>query len=290
MDRLVRLGDFLRSRRARLQPVEAGTVTRGRRRVPGLRREELARLAGLSVDYYTRLEQGRSKNASPAVLDAIARALRLDEAEREHLVSLASPLLSPGRGQPRTSQNVRPETYEMLDTLERAETPSCVIDQYTDVLAANRVFRALMMWDDPTMTPERNLVKFAFRNPRARDLYLDWNLVAADATAMLRFTAGRYPDDRRISQLIGELMSGEDFRRVWGQHHVYKLMCAPKRYHHHVAGDFMLSFQVLALTTSPDQNLCAYTAKSGSPSASALRLLAEWAKANDPRPPNDENA
>jgi transcriptional regulator with XRE-family HTH domain len=264
--------------------VDAGPAASARRRVPGLRREELARLAGVSVDYYTRLEQGRSKNASPAVLDAIARALRLNETERDHLFALASPLLNPIRGQAGARQRVPPITYELIETLEHADIPACVLSQCLDVLLANRTFRALMNWPDDRQAGGGNLARFCFLDPSAHDLYRDWEHVAADITAVLHFAVGRNPGEPRLNELIGELLHDEDFRRVWAAHHVYESTSGNKLYHHPIAGDFSLHYQILRLPGEPEQFLCMSTAAQKSPSADALTLIAKWAKTrSDPR-------
>jgi transcriptional regulator with XRE-family HTH domain len=277
MDRLVRLGDFLRSRRARLQPIEAGTVAQGRRRVPGLRREELARLAGVSVDYYTRLEQGRSKNASPAVLDAIARALGLNETERDHLFTLAGPILKATPSHTGTRQRVAPATYELLETLEDAGIPASVLSWCLDVLIANRPYTALLMWSDDRPARDRNLARFCFLDPSSRGLYRDWDRVAADITAILHFAVGRHPGEPRLNELVRELLDDEEFRRVWAAHHVYESTSGTKGFRHPIAGDFSTNYQLLRLPGEPEQYLCICSAARGSPSASALALLAKWA-------------
>jgi transcriptional regulator with XRE-family HTH domain len=265
--------------------VEVGTAAQGRRRVPGLRREELAQLAGVSVDYYTRLEQGRSKNASPVVLDAIARALRLNETERDHLFTLAGPILKPIRSHA-GEQRVRPETYELLDTLEHAGTPACVFSQCLDVLIANRPYRALVMWSDDRPARDSSLARFCFLDPSSRGLYRDWERVAADITAVLHFAVGRHPGEPRLNELIGELLDNEDFRRVWAAHHVYERTSGTMGFHHPIAGDFSINYQLLRLPGEPEQLLCVCTAARGSPSASALELLAKWARTRS-RPHND---
>ncbi|GAA4570116.1 helix-turn-helix transcriptional regulator [Planotetraspora kaengkrachanensis] len=287
MDRLVKLGDFLRSRRARLQPVEGETAAQGRRRVPGLRREELARLAGVSVEYYTRLEQGRSKNASATVLDAIARALRLNETERDHLFALASPILHPVRDHPGSRQQVPPATYELLDTLEHAGVPACVLSRCLDVLIANRPYRALLMWSDDRPVRDRNLARFCFLDPSARELYSDWEHVAADLTAVLRFALGRHPGEPKLNELIEELLGDEEFRRVWAAHHVHERTSGRKGFHHPIVGDMSVTYQFLRLPEESEQFLCVCTATRGSPSASALDLLVKWAMSGYP-PHNDQ--
>jgi transcriptional regulator with XRE-family HTH domain len=254
----------------------------GHRRVPGLRREELAQLAGVSVDYYTRLEQGRSKNASPVVLDAIARALRLGSAERAHLFDLSSPLCGPGRCGKVPPQRVHPETHVLLDTLERADVPAAVIGLRTDILAANLLFRALMIGFDTMSTRDRNLARYVFLDPRSRELHRDWHIVAADATALLRFAIGRHQEDPTLHELTRELcLNSEDFRRIWDEHHVFERISGTKRYRHPAAGEFTLSYQALTLPGDADQMLLVYTVEQGSPSATALQLLAKWARAQD---------
>jgi transcriptional regulator with XRE-family HTH domain len=254
----------------------------GHRRVPGLRREELAKLAGVSVDYYTRLEQGRSKSASPVVLDAIARALRLKEAERAHLFDLASPLCGKGRCGRVPPQHVHPQTHLLLDTLERADVPAAVIGFRTDILAANLLFRALMIGFDIKTPRGRNLARYIFLDPRSRKLHRDWDIVAADVTALLRFSIGRHPEDPSLNELTRELtLNSEDFRRVWDQHQVFERICGAKRYRHPAAGELTLSYQALTLPEDADQMLLVYTAEPGTPSATALRLLSKWARAQD---------
>ncbi|GII55889.1 transcriptional regulator [Planotetraspora thailandica] len=277
MDRAGDLGEFLRSRRGRLAPEADDTTAEGRRRVPGLRREEVARLAGVSLEYYTWLEQGRSKNASPAILDAIARALRLDEAERDHLFTLATPAFRPVRDRMGSAQPVPPGARDLLDALGPCGVPACVISQRMDVLSATRSFMALQTWADGKPARDRNLARFCFLDPRSRDLYLDWDHAAANITAMLRFAAGRHPGDVELDGLIRELQQSDDFRRVWAAHHVFEHSSGTRRYHHPIAGDFVLNHQILRLPTEPEQFLHLFTAPQGSPSAAALAMLATWA-------------
>ena len=271
------LKEFLRSRRARLRPEDSGlTGTGGGRRVPGLRREELARLAGISVDYYVRLEQGRNLNPSDAVLDAIARALRLDDTERAHLFSLARS--TPARRRtPVRPQRVATATYQLLETLDEAVSPALVLGRRLDVLAINRTARALV--GDFTALParERNYARFVFLDEAARDLHPDWAAVAADTVATLRLDAGRHPDDPALSALVGELsVKDEDFRRWWADHRVLARGSGVKRYHHPVVGELTLTYQALTLPDGPDQTLFVYTAANGTPGHTALRLLAQW--------------
>ncbi|GII56556.1 transcriptional regulator [Planotetraspora thailandica] len=276
MDRLVGLGDFLRSRRARLNPEDVGMEDVGRRRVPGLRREELARLASVSLGYYTRLEQGRCKNASPVVLDSIARALRLNQSERDHLFALASPIIAPVRRPAGAWQRVSPLTCELLDALEHADTPACVFSHCLDIMAANRPFWALHMRQDDRLERDDSLPRFFFLDPNSRRLYLDWEHVATDVTAMLHFALGRHPGDPRLNELIGELLENEDFRRVWAAHHVYERASGTIAFDHPIVGDFSIHYQLLRLPGDPEQFLFVCTAAQGSLSASALERLAKW--------------
>lgn len=207
MDQRTELSEFLRSRRARLQPSDVGLPDYGgRRRVPGLRREELAQLAGVSTAYYVRLEQGHGENVSEAVLDAIARALRLTHAEREHLRRITKPVRRrPGRGRPARPQPVRPEFQQLLDAMENV--PAYVIGRRLDVIAWNRLGSALA-GDFAALPPDhRNMAWQVFLDPAARELYLDWEGKAADVVGILRLDAGRDPDDPRLTSLIGELSS-----------------------------------------------------------------------------------
>jgi hypothetical protein len=247
----------------------------GHRRVPGLRREELAKIAGVSVDYYSRLEQGRSKNASPVVLDAIARALRLNEAEREHLFDLAGPVLD--HTHTPVVQAVHPSTHQLLDALDRGDTPACVLGRYTNFLATNRLYRALLMWDDGPPR-NRNLAQLTFLDERCRLLLRNWDVVSGDVTAMLRFGVGRHPQDPALRELIQELLTASDpFRRLWAVHNVHDRPSGIKYYRHPIAGDFSVNYQGLTLA-EPDQYMCVHTAEPESASAAALALLAKWAR------------
>jgi transcriptional regulator with XRE-family HTH domain len=268
------LREFLRSRRARITPDEAGLVSApGTRRVPGLRREEVAQLAGVSVDYYVRLERGRNVNVSEAVLDAIARALRLDDVERSHLFAIAKP--SRARPRPLPPQRVRPGLYRILETL--TETPAIIIGRRTDVLATNRLARALYTDFDALPYRERNMSRFVFLDEAARELYANWEAVARTSVAALHLYAGRHPHDPQLAALIGELsLRDEDFRRWWADHDVARRTFGSKHFHHPVVGDLTLDYEALAVTGDPDQVLGIYTAEPGSPSEEALRLLASW--------------
>ncbi|MEU7527966.1 helix-turn-helix transcriptional regulator [Saccharothrix sp. NPDC042600] len=269
------LGEFLRTRRARVRPDDVGLPGGGRRRVPGLRREELALLAGVSVDYYMRLEQGRTPSVSDAVLDAVARVLRLDETERAHLRNLVRPR-TPRKHVP---QRIRPGLRRLLDMMEG--TPAFVLGRRTDVLAWNALADALYNFGElgPDMV---NAARHAFLDPDARRFYRDWPTIAADTVAVLRMDAGRHPDDPRLAALVGELsMKDETFRTLWAQHAVLEKTHGSKLFRHPVVGDLDLDYEMLALPGDPDVNLAVYTAKEGSPSAERLRLLASWAASVD---------
>ncbi|MEV8439912.1 helix-turn-helix transcriptional regulator [Actinosynnema sp. NPDC051121] len=264
------LGEFLRSRRARVSPEDVGLPGGGRRRVPGLRREELAMLAGVSVDYYMRLEQGRTPAVSDSVLDAVARVLRLDETERAHLRNLVRPAPSK-RPAP---QRVRPGLRRLLEMM--GDVPAFAMGRRAEILAYNPLADALYGFDD--MPPdERNCAKQTFLWPGARTFYRDWPTVAADMVAFLRLDAGRYPDDARLAALVGELsVKDETFRKLWAQHKVMEKTHGIKLLHHPVVGDLDLDYETLQPTGDPDVVLAVYTARVGSPTEERLKLLASW--------------
>ncbi|MFF7453097.1 helix-turn-helix domain-containing protein [Kitasatospora sp. NPDC008115] len=280
MDQRTELSEFLRSRRARLRPADVGLPDYGgRRRVPGLRREELAQLAGVSTAYYVRLEQGHGDNVSTAVLDSIARALRLDPAERDHLRRIARPTRR-GAGRPRASrpQRVRPELQQLLDAMDGV--PAYVLGRRLDVIAWNRLGNALI-GDVAALAPEqRNLAWQVFLDRSSRELYLDWEGKATDLVGMLRLEAGRDPDDPRLASLIGELsVKSEDFRRLWAAHDVRDKGHGVKELHHPVVGRLTLRYETFRPAGDPRQVLVVYHADPGSASAESLRLLASWTAA-----------
>ncbi|WP_037077224.1 helix-turn-helix transcriptional regulator [Pseudonocardia spinosispora] len=278
MEHNAELKEFLRTRRARLSvdDVEVGG-TGGVRRVPGLRREEVAQLAGVSVDYYSRLEQGRHLNVSDEVLDAVARALRLDDVERSYLFQVARS--GPRRARRRTParvQRVRPGVRRILETLDDV-APAFVFGRRMDVLATNRLARALMTDFEALPPRDRNMLRYTFLDESARDLYLDWEEVARDNVAVLRLDAGRHPDDPLLAELVGELaVRSPEFRRWWADHNVRERSHGTKRYHHPLVGDLTIDYEAVALPGDADQTLCIYTAEAGSASETALRLLASW--------------
>ncbi|WP_152360256.1 helix-turn-helix domain-containing protein [Microlunatus speluncae] len=285
MDSRAEIREFLASRRARLTPAQVGLPTHGTRRVKGLRREEVALLAGVSPDYYIRLERGGLSGASPAVIDALARALRLDETERGHLFDLAQAGRdATGRRLPRSrSARVRPEVQRMLDAIM---APAVVRNARADVLATNQLGSALYapVFDDPVRPA--NTARFAFLDPRARDFYVGWEQTADNIAARLRAEAGRNPLDRGLTDLVGELcMRSPDFAARWARHDVFAHRAGEKRLHHPVVGALDLNFEAMQLTADPQLTLIIYTADAGSKSQDALDLLASWsASLADPAP------
>jgi transcriptional regulator with XRE-family HTH domain len=275
LDRRAELSEFLRSRRARLKPEDVGLPDFGRhRRVPGLRREELAQLAGVSVAYYTRLEQGNGRNVSAEVLDSIARALRLTDAEHAHLNHLAKPKSHKKKPAAR-QQQVRSSLRQLLDTMEGV--PAYIGGRRTEILAWNRM-AAAVFGDWGRLPPaERNWARLVFLHAEYRDLFVDWEQKAIDVVCGLRMNAGCYPDDPRLSALVGELsVKSEEFRRLWATHDVKEKSHGVKRLHHPLVGDLSLNFESFRLTDDSDQSLLTYHAEPGSPSAESLRLLASW--------------
>ncbi|WP_369261567.1 helix-turn-helix domain-containing protein [Streptomyces sp. R35] len=275
LDRRAELSEFLRTRRARLKPEDVGLPDFGRhRRVPGLRREELAQLAGVSVAYYTRLEQGNGRNVSAEVLDAIARALRLSDAEHAHLTHLAKPKQHKKK-QTSRPQHVRGALRQLLDTLDGV--PAYITGQRSDILVWNRM-AAAVFGDWSELAPqERNWARMVFLKPEYRDLFVDWEQKAIDIVCALRMDAGCHPDDPRLSALVGELsVKSEDFRRLWATHDVKEKSHGVKRLRHPLVGDLALQFESFRLTDDSELALITYHAEPGSASADALRLLASW--------------
>ena len=274
LDRRADLSEFLRTRRARLKPEDVGLPDFGRRRVPGLRREELAQLAGVSVAYYTRLEQGNGRNVSAEVLDAIARALRLSDAEHAHLMHLAKPKQLKKKPVAR-SQQVRPALRHLLDSIE--SVPAYIVGRRSDILAWNRMASALFGDWAEMPAQERNWARMVFLRPEYRELYLEWQQKASDMVGYLRMDAGCHPDDPRLSALVGELsVKSADFRRLWAAHDVKEKSYGVKRMRHPLVGDLTLSFETFRLVDDGEQSLVTYHAEPDTPSAEALRLLASW--------------
>ncbi|MFE9679613.1 helix-turn-helix transcriptional regulator [Streptomyces sp. NPDC006259] len=270
------LGDFLRSRRARIRPEEVGLPSYGRRRVPGLRREEVAQLAGVSVDYYIRLEQGRGPSVSDAVLDAIARVLRLDETEHVYLRAVARPRRQQGRSAT-PAPRVRPGVQALLDGMDR--TPAFVLNHRMDVLAWNALADAVFQYEE-TAPRDRNIARQVFLDPAASGYYPEWHAVAAQCVAHLRLQAGHHADDHGLTSLVGELsLKSEDFRRLWADHPVAECAYGVKRIQHPVAGLLTFPYETLGITADPEQTLLVYTPEPGSETEERLALLGSWTSA-----------
>jgi transcriptional regulator with XRE-family HTH domain len=281
MDRREELTEFLKSRRARVQPEDLGLkVFGGRRRVPGLRREELAQAAGVSADYYVRLEQGRTDNVSQEILDAVADVLGLTVDERKHLARLAKPVRRTTRRRTAT-QRIRPGMQRLLDSME--DVPAFVLGRRMDLLAWNRLAAALIA-DFASMTPkERNVPRMVFLDPASHDFYPDWDAVAAESVDYLRMYAGRYPDDPELAELVGELsIHSPEFREHWARHDVKDKSFGTKVLHHDLVGEITVRYETLQLPGDLDQLLVTYTVEPGSASEQNLRLLASWAAAGEP--------
>lgn len=271
--------DFLVSRRERISPAQAGLPAYGgtNRRVKGLRREEVALLAGVSIDYYVRVERGNLGGASDSVLDGVATALQLDEAERAHLVNLARAIQqAPGRRRRGRTADATDGIQRILDAITGA--PAWVRNARHDMLAANRLARALYA---PVLADPRrpaNNARFVFFDPAARDFFMDWGRTADDITAMLRAEAGRNPYDKQLVELIGELSTrSEDFRTRWAAHDVRFHRTGQKALHHPVVGRLDLTFEAMEFPSHPGLTMFVYTAPDGSPTADNLKLLASWA-------------
>lgn len=273
------LGDFLRSRRAALRPEDVGiTPHPTRRRVTGLRREELAMLAGVSITHYTRLEQGRAISASDSVLDAIARTLRLTDDETAHLKHLARPVaVSPSRRAEPRAERAGASARQLLAAM--SEVPALILDRRNDVLAWNRLGHALLAGHLPPECPDLpgsrpNIVRMLFLDEHYRKLYPHWEEEAQLAVASLRLVAGRHPDDRRLAELVGRLtVQCDEFASRWARHPVRTCTSGTKQLRHPLVGVMDLSFENLVIPGTSGQRLIAYTAEPGSPSDAALRLL-----------------
>jgi transcriptional regulator with XRE-family HTH domain len=271
------LREFLHSRRAKVTPEEMGLPTLpGTRRVPGLRREEVAQLAGVSVAYYVRLERGKNVNVSESVLDALARALRLDETERAHLYTVAKPTR---KTRPMPPQRVRRGLRMALDAM--SDIPAMLLGRRTDVLATNLLARALYKDFDAAPAHERNMVRYIFLDPAARELYVDWPTSARHAVAALHLYGGRHPNDPQLAALVGELsVRDTDFRRWWADNDVFRHAHGSKRLHHPVVGGITVFYESLILHDDPDMSIAMHTVEPGSPSEQNMRLLASWAASN----------
>jgi transcriptional regulator with XRE-family HTH domain len=278
MDNKAEVREFLTTRRAKLTPADAGLPDAGQRRVPGLRRGEVAALAGVSIEYYAKLERGAIAGASSSVLEAIAAALRLDDTERAHLLDLARaadgiPASGRARRRPTRQSASRSSLHWALEAI--TDGIAFVRNPRQDMLAANalgRVFYSPLIGDGGR-TP--NLARFQFLDPASRDFYPDWDLFARMCVAIMRAEAGRDPHDRALQDLVGELSTqSETFRRLWGAHDVRTHGTGTKRFHHPDVGELTLAYEELAVTAEPGLVLMLYTAEPGTPSADKLKLLA----------------
>ncbi|MFI7521176.1 helix-turn-helix transcriptional regulator [Micromonospora globbae] len=285
MDNRTEVREFLVSRRAKISPQRAGLPAGTNRRVPGLRRSEVAALAGVSIEYYAKLERGALAGVSPGVLNAIARALQLDDAERAHLFDLAraadgsAALMRPRR---RTARqwSVRPSLQWTLDAV--TEGPAFVRNGRLDLLAANRLARAF--YAEAYAQPQRpaNIARHTFLDEKAHRFYPEWDLAADICVAILRTEAGRDPYDKDLHDLVGELSTrSTEFRRRWGAHDVRHHGTGVKHFHHHVVGDLTVAYEGLEMAAEPGLTLTIYTAEPASPSEDALRLLASWAASQE---------
>ncbi|EWM10617.1 helix-turn-helix transcriptional regulator [Kutzneria sp. 744] len=275
MDPRTELSEFLRTRRARLTPGDVGLPEFGRRRrVPGLRREELAQLAGVSVAYYTRLEQGNGRNVSVEVLDAISAALKLSDAEHAHLLHLAKPKQHKRRPTPQRQQ-VRPALLELLSAMD--SVPAYIWGRRTDVLAWNRSASALFGDWAARAPQDRNWARIVFLDPEARNLFADWEAKASDVVGQLRMDAGQHAGDPVLNELIGELsVRSEEFRTMWATHNVKRKTYAGMTLAHPLVGGITLHYETFTLPGDQEQFLSTYHAEPASPSAEALRMLVSW--------------
>jgi transcriptional regulator with XRE-family HTH domain len=273
--------EFLTTRRARITPDQAGLPTTGARRVPGLRRSEVATIAGLSVEYYARLERGQIAGASTGVLDALSRALQLDETERSHLFDLARAadgVPASGRARRRSTGKVAASRLSLQWALDAIKDGVAFVrDPHQNLLATNILGRAFYspVIGEGGRTP--NLARFQFLDPASRDFYPDWDLFAQMCVGIMRAEAGRDPHDRGLQDLVGELSTrSETFRRLWADHNVRTHGSGIKRFNHPIVGELTLAYEELAVTAEPGLVLLVYTAEPGSPSAERLQLLASW--------------
>jgi transcriptional regulator with XRE-family HTH domain len=287
------LADFLRRARSQVDPSRAGLPPDGRvRRVPGLRREEVALLAGVSTDYYARLEQGRRITPSPAVVEAIGRALGLDNAGRAHLEDLIGLTAAPARRRARGVQHARPKLSQLLDALDGE--PALILGRRTDVLAANRMAKALFTDFDRLPATQRNYARGMFLHEDARSLFVDWHDQARAAVENLRFDVGRNPDDRATNALVTELRErSREFDQWWEQHRVHQRTHGSKRLRHPLVGDLTVEYETLALPGDPDTTVFIYTTEPDSPSRRAMDILASWTAgrpSTDMQQPSDRSA
>ncbi|MGW5157145.1 helix-turn-helix transcriptional regulator [Nonomuraea wenchangensis] len=291
MDNRDEIRDFLATRRAKITPQQAGLAPGTRRRVPGLRREEVAVLAGVSTDWYTRLEKGHISGVSEEVLNAVAGALQLDAAERAHLFDLARAASARPRSS-RPAQKVRTGLQRMLDAM--SDAPAIIRNGRMDIVAANQLGRA-MYWPvfQQRRTGPPNIARFQFLDPAGRDFFPQWDTAADTIVALLRTEAGRDPYNKDLTDLVGELCTrSDDFRARWAQHDVRLHHTGTKTFHHPAIGELILDYESMDLHADPGLNLTVYTAAPDTPAHDALRLLASWAatQENAVRSPHDERS
>ncbi|MXS75787.1 transcriptional regulator [Microbacterium sp. CSI-V] len=288
MDNKAEVREFLTTRRARVAPEQVGLPAGTNRRVPGLRRAEVAMLADVSVEYYAKLERGQIAGASAAVLESLSRALLLDETERMHLLDLARAadgIPTSGRPRRRSSATVsaRPGLQRTLDAITGG--PAFVRDRHQNLVATNALGAAFYSPVIGAGGRAPNLARFQFLDPAARDFYPDWELFAQMCVAIMRVEAGRDPHDRTMQDLVGELTTrSETFARLWSAHDVRTHGTGTKRFHHPVVGELTLAYEELAVTAEDGMALLVYTAEPGSPSAERLQMLASWSLSEAARP------
>ncbi len=285
MDNRAEVREFLTTRRGKLTPRDVGLPEIGKRRVPGLRRGEVATLAGVSIEYYSKLERGSLAGVSASVLDAVARALQLDDAERTHLFHLAqaangSNSLAAPRSRSTRRWTPRPSLQWVLDSI--TEGPAIVRNGRMDLLATNHLGRAMhsSLYDrDPSGQP--NFARYTFLDDDSHRFYPDWDTAADIAVAILRTEAGRDPHDKALHDLVGELSTcSPDFRQRWSAHNVRLHGAGTKNFHHEAVGDLVLAYESVDMISDPGLTLTIYAAEPASPTADALRLLASWSAAD----------
>lgn len=290
MSRKDEVREFLISRRAHITPEQAGLPDfGGERRVPGLRREEVAELAGVSLDYYTQLERGKIRGASESVLNAIARALQLNDVEREYLFDLARTTPAPPAVRDRQRSGPREVRASVQRVLDNLAVPAVVFNAQHDLIASNLMGRALFA---PHFEAEKpNMARFIFLDPRARDFYADWPLARSMTAAMLRFAAGRDPLNHDLTALVGELSTlSPQFRADWAEQDVHEHRTGQKTYRHPEVGEIDVTFDVFELPGEPGLSICAYSTEEGSPSADKFALLASWAATQEFARPHHADA
>jgi transcriptional regulator with XRE-family HTH domain len=292
MDNRNEIREFLGTRRARISPEEAGMPAYGSiRRVPGLRRGEVASLAGVSIEYYTRLERGNLAGASEDVLEAVSRALQLDDAERSHLFNLAraAGTSSRARRRPVPKQAIRPGVQLALDAITGA--PAFVGNGRLDILAANQLGYALFPDMYANSSRPANHARYVFLDDRSRTFHPNWDRAADETVAILHSEAGRDPYDRALTDLIGELSTrSEEFRTRWAAHNVRRHSTGRKHFNHPIVGELHLLFEAMGLSGDNGLSLFVYTAERGTPSADAIRMLASWAATNQQAAPETANS